>query len=253
VNGNILPKSMAFLEELEYISGLLSILWPHFKFWKKNQNYVDFYKKINTLIISKTLLLFDPKKQKEQYFKTHSIIEKSMNEVDLRDSKIGDKENPIISLSPQKRSKEFVEDKYNLYRNSSFNNNNFVSVNSQPGIGLGSTTSIYLFKIELTLNRILMNLTDCLKYGRVYDYYNNNIFYLNNMKEIYKPKPENLVQHCYNLLEALNFATNSLDNLVKNNNLKALYDKSMIFYHNIISSQNFGYLNLIYLGIIIHK
>ena len=239
LNGNIIPKSLAYLEELEYVSGLMGMLWSKFKYWKKVQKYVDFYNKLNLIIISRTILLFDVKKQKEQYFKTHSTAERSMKEIIcdknteflLSSNKKPEKKENIGLFSPNKKSKDFNEDKANdllggnktsLYPNTT-NFSNFNAMN------------IYWFKIELTLSRILMNITDCLKYARVYDYYNNNIFYINNMKSIYKPNQDVLVAHCNNLLDSLTFATNALDNLVKNNNLKLLYDKCMIYYHNIIS------------------
>jgi len=237
-NGNTIPKSLAYLEELEYISGLLSNLWPNFKFWKRNPKFVDFYNKVNYLIINKTLLLFDPKKQKEQYFHIHSLAEKNMRDITTLmeiDTKIINKEHSGI-FSPSKRLKDYNEDKSNSY---SLHNSNYNSWN---------TNNIYWLKVEITLNRVLMNITDCLKYGRVYDNYNNNTFYINNMKDIYKQKPENFNIHCNNLLDALQFANNSLDTLVKNNNLKALYEKCMIYYHNTISSFNFCFLNLVYLG-----
>lgn len=79
--GNHIHKSLAYLEELEYVTNLLNVLYVQAKKWKSS--YMDFYNRFINIILTKTLRLYLPNIKISNHFKHFSNMEKMMNDVKL--------------------------------------------------------------------------------------------------------------------------------------------------------------------------
>jgi hypothetical protein len=79
--GNILKKSLGYLEELENVTNVLNLLFLKSEKWRNN--YPDFYLKILLLILEDAFRLFSPNVKISNHFICHSNFEYKMNEVDI--------------------------------------------------------------------------------------------------------------------------------------------------------------------------
>jgi hypothetical protein len=257
--GNHLHKSLAYLEELEFITGLLNALFLQSKKWKTaSPIYLDFHNRLVNLILSKTFKLFIPNVKLSNHFKCFSNVEKSMNEI-----------------SPSEKS-DIVHSGEDRHMYTSFYSP--VKKRREPGMGpvpslslspqkdiTGTRSSLsayslnlFYFRVDQCLSKILFNLSNIVKCATMSEPLSNPQCFVNYLKDTYSRGGANsgnlklFDQQCQSLIFALYYAIHSLESMTKNySSIQMFYNISVIFFENINASLKFGNLNLKYIeGII---
>lgn len=253
VMGNYVQKTLAYLEELEYTISLLSALMIQSSKWKNYSNdYLNFCNKYLTILFSITMKLFMPNIKISNHYKSNSNVEKTMLEVTLDESpsntsNIEMKDHVTSILSPTKRKQPLGNITFNQPSNP-------IVVSPQRKESLDPTKrvsyipNLFFYRIDRCLNEILFNISAIFQKAILFERNNDKSSYPYHI--IYSYNTSNLKifdDQCQNLLYGLYFTTHALENMIKNREtLKTFHQKSLVFFNNIISSVNFGNLNLYY-------
>ena len=262
-SGNHIHKSLAFLEELEYMSSLINALFYQAKRWKNtSQVYLDFHNKVVSLVLSKTIKIYSPNIRIANHYKCFSNNEKNMNEIFASDAGVGIPQHKDERMEKAIKDEHFTTTFSPLKKNIRTNDNiGSVSSFSQirepfstsPSLHYNTMVStMFFYRVDHVLTKVLYNLTNIVKSAVIYDNFANKNSYGYYMKEFYGSKGQAgaikyFDEQCQNLVYALYYAIHNLDISIKNFSiLENLSKKTIIFFNNINSSVNYGNLNLIY-------
>jgi hypothetical protein len=113
----------------------------------------------------------------------------------------------------------------------------------------GFNPTIFYYRIDCCLLTILYNLTNIIKKALLTENESNQYMFINYILENSKPSKIKIIEdHCQNLIYTYYYAIHSFDINIKNfETLKNLWNKSQVFFKNIISSGNLGAFNLSYM------
>ena len=222
-SGNHIHKSLAYLEELEYVTSLLNALFVQSTKWKNSsQLNLDFHHRFVNILLSKTLKLYVPNIKISNHYKFYSNVEKMMSEIyawygtditsDRKDEitlgrdKIRD-EHYTSFYSPMRKHVRGIENKNDKsnFENRFIDKRNildksqdkfYVSSHITPlspsrefskGI-IGYTpkySSLFFYRVDHCLNKILYNLSNIIKYATTLETSSNKYSYSNYVKENY--------------------------------------------------------------------
>jgi hypothetical protein len=258
--GNHLQKSLAYLEEMEYITGLLNALFLQSKKWKTSSpNNLEFHNRFVNLILSKSFKLFIGNVKISNHFKCISNIEKSMNEISPSEKSdiihsVADRHMYTSFYSPQKKRRE---PGMGIVQNISLSPQKDTSGHRSPLSAY--CPNLFYFRVDQCLSKILFNLSNIVKCATMNEPFSNPQCFVNYLKDTYSRGGVNsgnlkiFDQLCQSLIYALYYSIHSLESMTKNKtSIKMFYDISVIFFENISASLKFGNLNLKYIeGIII--
>ncbi len=274
-------NALAYLEELEYLTSLLNVLFIQGKKWKNNANNIEFYNSIVTVMLDKTLKLYVPNIKISNHYKYLSNDEKMMNEIYPGESSfnldgnLGGNVDKNVDIGPghvtsfySPMKKRITPAPYTGIGNTT-NKENLSHNISNIGVmsprrdftrsNINSKAiSLFYYRVDNCLNKILFNVTNVIKLAVAFDSITNKNSYPNYIKETYSrggamnyESNQNirvLDEQCQNLLYALYFGYHSLDSKIKHmEDIEKLYEISIVFFGNINASINFGNLNLVYI------
>jgi len=217
-NGNKIHKSLSYLEETQYVTALLNALFLDSRWKHGDRRYFEFYNRIVTLTLTKTLNLFSSEADILNHYKCYSATEKRM-------------EAAVISDTNQPNNERTTIDRN--FRN---------------------PFSLFYFRVSQCLDNILFYVSSIVKAAFLYESSSVRGSYINCAKETYSRGFGNgsvsikvFDEQCRALLDALYFVLNSSERLIKNyTQAENLQNLSLLFFNNVDCSLNLGNLNLLY-------
>ena len=251
-NGNNDVKSLAFIEEVNVTTEVLSLISviesDSSDFKQIDMNILEFLFKCTEIMILKGLKLFETNYVRlNNLYSSFSDVEKYMEEIKLESKKNNNNNDKNYSPFINNNNSNFTfglnynsTGNYNIYSNMIANSNNgSLSLNS-------NISNLFLYRIEILLVSILFNISSTLKelLSREEYSYRQYIF------DIFIENQNNLnlfEEQTQNVLNSFYYAVRFLDNFVKNKkSYQIMHSKSVIFYNNINTGINMGFFNLAY-------